>query len=95
MPRNNNNECEEDYTGPERRKHCEMVVALKTAYDEDKRDRDKWREEVDNKLETIITFLHKIEGPYNAGLWAMRILLGGLITGFVALIWRILNSHFK
>ena len=95
MPKKNDDQCENGYTGPERRKHCEMVVALKTSYDEDKRDRDKWREDVNNKLETIITFTHKIEGPYNAGLWAVRILLGGIITGLLALFWKFINSHFK
>lgn len=83
------------YDGPERRKHCEMVVAIRTAFDADKRDKDEWRRSVERKLEKIISFTEKIEGPYNAGLWAMRLLLGGIITGILAFLFKFIGSHIK
>jgi hypothetical protein len=89
-----NDECD-IYVGQERRKHCEMVVALKSEYDEDKRNRDQWKEDVNEKLERIIRFLDKMEGPYNAGLWALRICVGAVITGIIAIIWKIFGQHIK
>jgi hypothetical protein len=83
------------YDGPERRRHCEIVIALKTAFEEDKRIKDEWRKEVNDKLEKILTFTQKIDGPYNAGLWALRILIGGLLAGFAALILKFFKDHIK
>lgn len=93
MDRDESLDCE--YNGPERRKHCEMVIQIKTMFLEDQKNRDIWRNDVDSKLAKILNFLNKIEGPYNAGLWAFRIAIGGVIITAVGWFFKTFNVVFK
>jgi hypothetical protein len=83
------------YDGIERRKHCEMVVMLKQQFEDDQKSRDEWRQSIDGKLESVCGFIGKIEGPYNAGLWAVRILLGAFILGMVTAIIEFVRRHWN
>ena len=84
-----------EYTGEERRKHCELIVILKQQYEDDKLYREQWRQSVDGKLEKISAFIETIEGPYHAGLWAMRILFGAFIVGLAAGIVEFVKKHWN
>ncbi len=84
-----------EYGGEERRKHCELVVALKQQYLDDKKDRDQWRQGIDKKLESVCSFIEKIEGPYHAGLWAVRIMFGAFLLGLTAGIIEYFKRHWN
>lgn len=84
-----------EYEGEERRKHCELVVVLKAQIEADRQERDKWRTDVDRKLGSLITFIQKIEGPYHAGLWAVRIMFGAFLLGVATAIIEYVRKHWN
>lgn len=87
-------ECTE-YDGIERRKHCELVVILRQQFEDDKKTREEWRKSIDSKLESVCGLIGKIEGPYNAGLWAVRILLGAFILGIAMTLIDFVRKHWN
>jgi hypothetical protein len=79
----------------DRRKHCELVISLHATYLEDKKNKDEWRNNVNEKLSEIISFLEEIKGPYHAGLWAFRIAIGVFISSIAGFIVYLIKSHWK
>lgn len=87
-------ECEA-YNGPERRNPCSELLVLRQRFEDEERERQVWREKTDAKLEKIINFLSKLEGPYNAGMWSIRIFLGAIILATTGFLIKVLGDHFK
>ena len=75
------------------RRYDKFLTTKATLFKEDKHNRDEWREKIDRKIEKISLFIDKIEGPYNAGLWALRIVLGAFLLGLVAGVIEFIRRH--
>lgn len=84
-----------EYDGVERRKHCELVIMLKQQYEDDKKSREEWRQSIEEKLESVCRFISNVEGPYHAGLWAVRILFGAFILGLATAIIEFVRKHWN
>jgi hypothetical protein len=84
-----NEDCE--YDGVERRKHCELVVELR----QKQIGEDERLKSIEKKLEEVCAFIAKIDGPYHAGLWAVRIMFGAFIIGLAAAIVEYVKKHWN
>lgn len=80
-----------EYVGEERRKHCDLVVEVRQKQADDSRRLDS----IEGKLEELCQFINKIEGPYNAGLWAVRIMFGAFLLGIATAIIEYVRKHWN
>ena len=83
-----------EYDGNDRRKQCDMVVALNerhiaseqrfndflTHYEEDKEDSRIFRKEVRETLKSLSEDVSRMRPPVRAGIWIGIVALGSLIT---------------
>lgn len=84
-----------DYDGVERRKHCELIIMLKTQFDEDRKSRDEFRNYVYASLKELknsIKPLDEINTSYTRGKWIVGIasvaMVGAIVTAVVKWVGR-------
>lgn len=90
------------YIGPERRDPCSELLVLRQRVEDEEIARQEWHESVDErfsdiniKLERILNFTRKIEGPYNFGIRAGWIFIGAVILGFTGFLFKFSGKIIK
>ena len=80
----------------DRRKHCDMVIAMNTKfnsfmdrYEEDREESRRWRDGVMSNLRSITEELASLRPGYKAGLWIVVTIVGGSL---IALFTRIIEA---
>ena len=87
-----------EYDGEERRRHCEMVVVLKTKLEEEIEKTSEFREYVMNSLRDIqisLKPLDEINVSYNRGKWIVSITVLALIGAIVTMSTRFIARHWN
>jgi hypothetical protein len=91
------------YEGPERRKHCELVVLVNqrfvdflNRYENDKKDADGWRVSVTGTLGGMQKSMEDLARPYKLMMWLATISTGAFVVEGIKLVIGALKNkiHF-
>lgn len=87
-----------DYSGEERRKHCELVIILKAQAEEEKKRRDTFREYVMEALKELKEStkpLDEINTSYTRGKWLVGIVMLAAVGSVVTMVFKWVERHWN